>query len=97
MKERKDTTHHKKAGELMTREEELAEGVVDSMDASDPPSLARKGDDGNAVPSSGYKQEAGDGKDEGPETEKKATKEAGARCQRWARRREGKGGAGEGR
>src|SRR3546814_2072896 len=74
MKERKDTTHHKKAGELMTPEEELEEGVVDSMDASDPPSLARKGDDGHAVPSSGYKPEDWEEQDEGTETEENAKK-----------------------
>ncbi|HEY9580331.1 MAG TPA: hypothetical protein VIR65_10790 [Rhizorhapis sp.] len=75
MKERKDTTHHKKAGELMTPEEELEEGVVDSMDASDPPSLARKGDDGHAVPSSGYKPEDWEEQDEGTETEENAKKD----------------------
>src|SRR3546814_4491453 len=75
MKERKDTTHHKKAGELMTPEEELEEGVVDSMDASDPPSLARKGDDGHAVPSSGYKPEDWEEQDEGTETEENARSE----------------------
>ena len=47
----------KKAGELMTKEEELEEGIIESMDASDPPSAARKGDDGHPVPSSGYRKE----------------------------------------
>lgn len=47
----------KKAGELMTKEEELDEGIIESMDASDPPSAARKGDDGRPMPSSGYRKE----------------------------------------
>lgn len=47
----------KPAGKLMTKEEELEEGIIESMDASDPPSAARKGDDGHPVPSSGYRKE----------------------------------------
>lgn len=47
----------KKAGELMTKEEELDEGIIESMDASDPPSVTRKGDDGRPMPSSGYRKE----------------------------------------
>ncbi|MBK5265741.1 MAG: hypothetical protein JJE34_11010 [Alphaproteobacteria bacterium] len=47
----------KKAGELMTQEEELEEGLIESMDASDPPSVTRKGDDGAPAPSSGYRKE----------------------------------------
>lgn len=47
----------KKAGKLMTKEEELEEGIIESMDASDPPSATRKGDDGHPVPSSGYRKE----------------------------------------
>lgn len=54
-KDRKDGPN--KAGQLMTKEEELDEGLVESMDASDPPSLTRKGDDGRPVPSSGYRKE----------------------------------------
>ena len=55
---RKDRSNlTKKAGELMTKEEELEEGIIDSMDASDPPSAVRKGDDGHPVPSSGYRKE----------------------------------------
>ena len=47
----------KKAGEMMTEEERLEEGIIESMDASDPPSVTRKGDDGHPVPSSGYRPE----------------------------------------
>ena len=59
----------KTAGILMTKEEELEEGIIESMDASDPPSAARKGDDGHPVPSSGYRkedweQDDGDGDEE---------------------------------
>ena len=66
---RKDRSNlKKKAGELMTKEEELEEGIIESMDASDPPSAVRKGDDGHPVPSSGYRKEDweredGDGED----------------------------------
>ena len=47
----------KPAGKLMTKEEALEEGIIESMDASDPPSATRKGDDGHAMPSSGYHKE----------------------------------------
>ncbi len=40
------------------REEQLEEGLRDSMDASDPPSITRPGDNGDPVPSSGYKPDA---------------------------------------
>lgn len=68
MKDRKRTDRPKKAGELMTKEEELEEGIIESMDASDPPSATRKGDDGHPMPSSGYRkedwdEEKGDGED----------------------------------
>ena len=54
----------KSAGKLMTKEEELEEGIIESMDASDPPSAVRKGDDGHPVPSSGYRKEDWEGEDE---------------------------------
>jgi hypothetical protein len=54
----------KPAGKLMTKEEELEEGIIESMDASDPPSAVRKGDDGHPVPSSCYRKEDWEGKDE---------------------------------
>lgn len=57
MPHKKDKDRPKKAGELMTEEEELEEGLIESMDASDPPSVARKGDSGHAAPSSGYRPE----------------------------------------
>lgn len=47
----------KPAGERMTEEERLEEGIIESMDGSDPPSVTRKGDDGHPVPSSGYRPE----------------------------------------
>jgi hypothetical protein len=55
----------KAAGKLMTKEEELEEGIIESMDASDPPSATRKGDDGHPMPSSGYRKE--DWEEEGDE------------------------------
>ena len=65
---RKDRSNlKKKAGELMTKEEELEEGIIESMDASDPPSAVRKGDDGHATPSSGYRKEDWEGEEEGRE------------------------------
>jgi hypothetical protein len=57
MQEKNSKNRPKKAGELMTQEEELEEGLIESMDASDPPSTARKGDDGSPAPSSGYRKE----------------------------------------
>lgn len=55
---RKDQAEPRKtAGKLMTKEEELEEGIIESMDASDPPSATRKGDDGHPMPSSGYRKE----------------------------------------
>lgn len=57
MKDRNPKDRPKKAGELMTKEEELEEGIIESMDASDPPSATRKGDEGHAMPSSGYRKE----------------------------------------
>lgn len=38
-------------------EENLDEGLRDSMDASDPPSATQPGDHGDPVPSSGFKEE----------------------------------------
>ncbi|MDF0543661.1 hypothetical protein PX699_15020 [Sphingobium sp. H39-3-25] len=38
-------------------EENLEEGLRDSMDASDPPSATQPGDHGNPVPSSGFREE----------------------------------------
>jgi hypothetical protein len=54
----------KPAGEMMTEEERLEEGIIESMDASDPPSVTRKGDDGHPVPSSGYRPEEWEDKDD---------------------------------
>ncbi|MCF8708263.1 hypothetical protein [Rhizorhapis sp. SPR117] len=69
MQEKNSKNRPKKAGELMTQEEELEEGLIESMDASDPPSTARKGDDGQPAPSSGYRKE--DWEDEEDEKEEK--------------------------
>ena len=41
----------------MTSEEKLDEGLMDSMDASDPPAVTAPGDHGDPVPSSGFKEE----------------------------------------
>ena len=41
----------------VSAEESLEEGLRDSMDASDPPSAAQPGDNGDPVPSSGYREE----------------------------------------
>lgn len=41
----------------VTTEEKLEEGLMDSMDASDPPSATAPGDHGDPVPSSGFKEE----------------------------------------
>lgn len=57
MQDRKDSDRRKPAGEQMTEEEQLEEGIIESMDASDPPSLTRKGDHGHPMPSSGYRPE----------------------------------------
>lgn len=42
----------------VTQEEALDEGLRDSMDASDPPSATQPGDNGDPVPSSGFKEDA---------------------------------------
>ncbi|MEJ7927229.1 hypothetical protein WG908_10745 [Sphingobium sp. AN641] len=42
----------------VTQEEALDEGLRDSMDASDPPAATQPGDNGDPVPSSGFKEEA---------------------------------------
>lgn len=42
---------------VITPEEKLDEGLMDSMDASDPPSVTKPGDHGDPVPSSGFKEE----------------------------------------
>ncbi|HKR17843.1 hypothetical protein [Rhizorhapis sp.] len=55
----------------MTKEEELDEGIIESMDASDPPSVARKGDDGRPMPSSGYRPEDWEEDKEGEQNSKK--------------------------
>ena len=47
----------------VTAEEKLDEGLMDSMDASDPPSATAPGDHGDPVPSSGF-PEGKDRKDE---------------------------------
>ena len=39
------------------KEEQLDEGLMDSMDASDPPSATKPGDHGDPVPSSGFREE----------------------------------------
>lgn len=54
----------------MTEEERLEEGIIESMDASDPPSVTRKGDNGHPVPSSGYRPE--DWEEEGEDGKKEA-------------------------
>lgn len=41
----------------VTAEEQLEEGLMDSMDASDPPSATKPGDHGDPVPSSGFQEE----------------------------------------
>ena len=46
-----DTQDH-----ALTREEKLEEGLKDSMDASAPPATTRPGDNGDPVPSSGYRE-----------------------------------------
>ena len=45
----------------LTVEEKLEEGLEDSMDASDPPSVTQPGDNGDPVPSTGFKPDEGDG------------------------------------
>ena len=42
---------------ILTPEESLDEGLMDSMDASDPPCATQPGDHGDPVPSSGYTEE----------------------------------------
>lgn len=71
MQKRNSRDRPKKAGELMTKEEELDEGIIESMDASDPPSIARKGDDGRPMPSSGYRPEDWEEDKEGEQNSKK--------------------------
>jgi len=44
----------------VTTEEKLDEGLMDSMDASDPPAATAPGDHGDPVPSSGFKEEEED-------------------------------------
>jgi hypothetical protein len=46
----------------LSPEENLEEGLTDSMDASDPPSATQPGDHGDPVPSSGFKEEDDDAK-----------------------------------
>jgi hypothetical protein len=41
----------------ISQEENLEEGLRDSMDASDPPAATQPGDHGNPVPSSGFHEE----------------------------------------
>ncbi len=41
---------------VLDKDEKLEEGLKDSMDASDPPSTTKPGDNGDPVPSSGYKE-----------------------------------------
>ena len=41
----------------VTAEEQLEDGLMDSMDASDPPSATKPGDHGDPVPSSGFHEE----------------------------------------
>ncbi|MCP1470455.1 hypothetical protein J3E64_002143 [Sphingobium sp. OAS761] len=41
----------------LSRDESLDEGLKDSMDASDPPAATKPGDNGDPVPSSGYKED----------------------------------------
>lgn len=41
----------------VTTEEKLDEGLMDSMDASDPPAVTTPGDHGDPVPSSGFKED----------------------------------------
>ncbi|WP_253183230.1 hypothetical protein [Sphingobium phenoxybenzoativorans] len=41
----------------LTDEEKLEEGLHDSMDASDPPSVTKPGDHGDPVPSSGFSED----------------------------------------
>ncbi|WP_022681120.1 hypothetical protein [Sphingobium bisphenolivorans] len=47
----------------VTTEEKLDEGLMDSMDASDPPSATAPGDHGDPVPSSGFHEEEDDEQD----------------------------------
>ena len=44
----------------VTTEEKLEEGLMDSMDASDPPAATAPGDNGDPVPSSGFKEDEED-------------------------------------
>lgn len=39
---------------VLTPDEKLDEGIEDSMDASDPPSSTKPGDNGDPAPSSGF-------------------------------------------
>jgi hypothetical protein len=41
----------------LSPEENLEEGLTDSMDASDPPSATQPGDHGEPMPSSGFTEE----------------------------------------
>ena len=41
----------------LCNEEKLEEGLMDSMDASDPPAVTHPGDTGEPMPSSGYTEE----------------------------------------
>ncbi|MGE4323321.1 MAG: hypothetical protein AB7E60_09865 [Sphingobium sp.] len=41
----------------VTTEEKLEEGLMDSMDASDPPAATAPGDHGEPVPSSGFDEQ----------------------------------------
>ena len=41
----------------VTTEEKLDEGLMDSMDASDPPAATAPGDHGDPVPPSGFKED----------------------------------------
>lgn len=42
---------------VIDADEKLDEGLKDSMDASDPPSITKPGDKGEPVPSSGFSEE----------------------------------------
>jgi hypothetical protein len=68
-KEQHIDTGPKEAGEMMSEEERLEEGIIESMDASDPPGVTRKGDDGHPVPSSGYRPEDWEDEDDKAEEE----------------------------
>lgn len=59
--EAKERRHTDAQDHAVSPEESLEEGLRDSMDASDPPSAAQPGDNGDPVPSSGYVEEEEDG------------------------------------